>query len=318
MNNLEKFLSQINNKKLQTCIKQSEQQANMCSECDRKLRIINMKYECPLCKNITDIEDDNVGVDIYKARQTNVRFRISGADSRKFQVKMDNVFTVSSEEHQQKTIYAELLSYNKKYEDRGGNPIPKNILLEVTRHYNQIQKIAVKRNKTKKEILAALIKQVCINHDFIKSSEEVTEFVELPTHSIASGLDYLRKISEENKIDINMNKCQILPYINTIFANLSVDKKYHKTISGIVREIIDISKKKYIGLNSVLRSKIISIIIDVLQRLGVKVNLIDVTKKCSIRIHTIKQFLNVLYEYHEEFVHIYKKYKIFDGDTEWD
>ena len=69
-------------------------------------------------------------------------------------------------------------------------------------------------------------------------------------------------------------------------------------------------RRRGIGDSSVLRSKIIASIYDVLTKVGIKLDINDICKKCSIRKNTIMRFVSELKLYKSHFIDIYIKYEI--------
>lgn len=286
-----------------------------CPECHCILQVSNMEYECPECHEVFEAADINDVLPTSNPGNPGEsslrgRLRIVGPEAGWFQPDMDRTNPGETSEQQKKTTYNELLKFNREYTSRGGNPFPGDVLQDVAENYYTIQKNSVKRSMMKKSIIAALVFHACISRGFTRTRAEAAEFAKLPNHGIARGDDYLRSVDEDTGLNINMNENRLRPHIVTIFAQLELEDDCYECLRNAVTDIVKTADAEGIGFRSVMRSKVTAATSEVLKRKGINITALDISSKCRIRIHTIRRFLDDLYNYHSYFEGIYEKYKL--------
>lgn len=281
-----------------------------CPECACDLVVQDMSYECPACHAVFEAADiqDVLPVsnpEVVGSGALRGRLRVVGREAGWFQPDLDRTNPGESSEAQKKSTYQELVRYNRDYESRGGNPFPLDVLEDVAANYHIIQQASVKRSMMKKVILAALVFHTCISRGFTRTRAEAAELLQLTNHGIARGDDYLRSVDEDRGLEIDMNCDRLRPHITSVFAQLDLAEEGYEPLRAAVAAIVEAADQKYIGYQSVLRSKVIAATYEVLRRKGGPTTIDEVSAKCQIRKHTIRRFLDELGEYHSHFESIY-------------
>ena len=92
-----------------------------------------MEYKCPICQEVfeaADIQDvlPTSSPSGPSAASLRGRLRIVGPEAGWFQPDMDRTNPGESSERKKKSTYAELLRFNREYENSGGNPFSKDVL----------------------------------------------------------------------------------------------------------------------------------------------------------------------------------------------
>lgn len=289
---------------------------DVCAECACPLVVQDMSYECLICHAVYEAADihDVLPVsapEVVGAGALRGRLRIVGREAGWYQPDLDRTNPGESTEAQKKSTYAELVRYNREYEERGGNPFPLNILETVASSYNVVQQHCVKRSQAKKAILAALVFHACIAEGFTRQRPEVAELLQLPNHGIARGDDFLRSIDEDRGLEIDINCDRLGPHITSAFVQLDLESRAYdgarEALRAAVTRIVRAAEENHIGVRSNLRSKVIAAIWEVLRRTRppLPFTIDDVSGRCSIRKHTIKRFLEELGKFHSRFEKIY-------------
>ena len=291
---------------------QSARPGDNCPECRRPLRVLGMEHECSMCHEVfeaADIQDvisvsspENPGASVLRGRLC-----IVGPEASWFQPDLDRTNPGETSEARKKTTYAELLRFNQAYEDRGGHPFPKDVLSDVAENYHIIQQNSVKRSMMKKGIFAALVFHACISRGFARTRAEAAEFAKLPNHGIARGDDFLRSIDEDKGLDINMNESRLYPHIATTFSYLDLDISVYDPLRAAIAALVEIVERRYIGVRSILRSKVVATTYEVLRRKGLETSVEGISTRCKIRKHTIRRFLDELANYHSHFEEEYRR-----------
>jgi transcription initiation factor TFIIIB Brf1 subunit/transcription initiation factor TFIIB len=310
----------------------------MCPECLCQMQVQGLEFVCPICCRVSEgpLEmevSDREGVRYCSSMvRPAPRLRIVGPDSAYYQRDLDRNTTVDYSETQRRHVMQELMAYNTAYREQGGNPFPINVLEATADAYGQVQRVCVKRSQMKQTILAALLYHMCIKHNFTRDRHEVADFAQLRSHGIARGDDFLRSLQADQKIDIDVNRDRLTPYIVTTFARMKLGSKYASDLLGVsatfsrggradpiealqaaVRDIVGIAVDKNIGTQSVLRSKVIATTYEVLRRAGAKTTLDDIVSRCTIRKNTITRFTTKLFEYHTHFQAAYAQHNLDDS-----
>jgi hypothetical protein len=285
---------------------------DVCVECASVLVIRDMSYECPGCHAVYEAADiqDVLPVsnpEVVGASALWGRLCIVGCESGWYQPDLDRTNPGESSEAQKKSTYQELLRYNREFGDRGGNPFPLDVLEDVAINYYIIQQQSVKRSMLKKGILAALVFHACISRGFTRTRGEAAELLQLPTHGIARGDEYLRSIDEDCGLEIDMNRDRLRPHIASAFAQLDLTDASYEPLREAVSHIVALAEQTHIGFQSVLRSKVVATSYEVLRRKNIVLSIDEVTKKCGIRKHTLRRFLDELVGHHSLFAEEYRR-----------
>ena len=228
---------------------------NYCSECNAVMDLTINGYECSKCGlqkqidgNLRDCDEESVGtLRVCKAGQSGF-----------YNITPDYAKT------QKKAIIDQLLRLSIVNK---GIEIPKEILMTVATTYNDIQKAIdednevakrfVRRGSVKDEILGALIKYECIKNNIPKKTKTICEFMKLATNGITRGETILRNLYLDGKIELPtiplINKNAYRRYTEQYLTALKINKiNYQKFIN----DLVEMSIKKKIGMNSIITSKI--------------------------------------------------------------
>jgi hypothetical protein len=275
-----------------------------------------MRYECPKCHAILEADDLHEVLAVSAPAEPGAaalrgRLRIVGANAGWFQPDLDRTSPSKYTETQKKTTYAELCRMNQEYGDRGGNKFPVNVLQATAELYNTVQQAGVMRSKKRRVILSALLYHTCINQGFMRMRRETAEFMKLHGHGIAQGDDHLRGVAEDYDLKLDMNRSQQSPCITTTLSQLDLDGETFAPLRAAIDDIVGVAVKRHVGIQSILRSKVIATTYEVLLRArglmttdawapARAVTLSDVTNKCHIRTHTITRFRTELALYHDD------------------
>ena len=108
-----------------------------------------------------------------------------------------------------------------------------------------------------------------------------------------------------------MNADRLDPHITTTFALLGLEDGRYAPLREAVAEIVRTAIAKHIGHRSAMRSKVTAATAEVLLRRGIDdITPEVVSKKCGIRIHTLRRFLKDMADYHTHFEDIYATHGI--------
>jgi len=258
---LDDLIDDIGFEKLMPNNNHIEEIFNYCSECNIAMDTTNSGYECSKCGikreivgNVKDCNEDSTGI---------LRTRKAGQSSF-YNITPDYAKT------QKKVIIDQLNKLNYMYK---GPEIPKDILSSVATIYNDIQKIIVikeeedekkitgnkkfvRRGNIKNEVIGALIKYECIRAGVPRKNKSICEFMKLAC-GISRGEDILRNLHLDGKIDIPINKDPGSTYTERYMETLGIDSKNYR---NFVNNLVAMSIKKKIGMNSIMTSKIVGAI----------------------------------------------------------
>lgn len=297
-----------------------------CPACDVPLRVAGLEYECPACHEVSepaDIQDviPAGGVSTPGAGATRGRLRVVGPDSGWYQADMDRTNPGESSESQKKATYTELLNLNRTFEGRGGRPFPLNVLASVAVSYHAVQRDGVKRSMTKKGILAALLFHICITFGFTRTAADTSEFAGLPTHGIAHGNDYLHTLHERKGLDFDVNASRLRPHVVSVFALLGLEDPAYEPLRAAAADVVQTAIDNYIGIDSVLRSQVFGATAEVLRRRALApagggaagprppdITLAALAGRCSIRVHTLRRFIEVLDGHFSTFAPVFARH----------
>lgn len=291
--------------------------AEYCKQCGSTLQrtINNMNNLCIICGFTSDeILEEEIDVNEIMSN----KLRIVGYNSSHFQPDLYRSDNVNNNILQKKQILSEYKEYRQKFIDKGKRVFPLNACELATLFYNKIQQQHVKRNQNKKTIMAACLYHACVLIDFVPSKSEIAKFMQLKNRGIAKGNNIIRTMVSNNQLDIDPNKDITYPEIKTLFIQLGYTGDQFTKLHDIIYHVIQIAIENYIGIHSLIRSKVIGTTYIVLRRSkhwNIIPNIPANTKefcKDKIRKNTIDRFITELSAYHSYFKDYYKSVNLID------
>lgn len=302
--------------KLITLQKEEKQITNVCKNCNSSLHLTlnNINNVCGNCGVIRyEIIDESLNMN----EVSNNKIRIVGYNSNQFQPDLyrsdnSNIILI-----QKKQIFNEYKSYRQKYIELGERAFPINACEIASDYYNKIQQHCVKRSQNKKSIMAACLWQACLIINFAPSKLEIAKFMQLSHKGIAKGNNFIRTLVSNNKLDIDPNLNPIYPEIYTLFIQLSYTDSRYKIFHKIIFDIIELANKNSIGINSLLKTKVIGTTYIVLKRCKdkelIKNPPLNTKEFCKnkIRKNTIDRFVTEINSYNSYFKSLYESYDLY-------
>ena len=288
-------------------------QADLCDECGGQMVQIDTGYRCQQCGSCKDITITVID------QSRGCRLHMSGVGAKFYQGKLDQANVVTdSTQTKIKRIVDDIVNKNKIW--TANNPsnkaFPKNVIVSAVELYCATQSKRTNRNKNKTMILAACVKYACHKAGFDRSDAEIAKMFMLDSRGFAKGSAFLRKSIIDNKLDADINIDQMMPTIQTAIARLSIS-----TCPGIVEFIQDIvvtAVTQYIGVDSLLRSKVYASAFVYIVRYADPNQkpkpILGMCIMCNIRKNTVMKFITELHEYYSRFKDIYRKYGLSDVD----
>jgi hypothetical protein len=288
---------------------------NYCQDCPDTLMVPTAtEYQCPLCGQVRyDVQAEKNTDD---AVNNSIRVTTGSSKGRFYTVTGDYSKT------QKKYILEQLYENHNLHNE---NAFPKEVLVLVADAYNMIQKHItedevddngdvvgqkkfVRRGNIKDEVLGALMYFKCIEKGITRKKKDIATFMKLPTHGFSRGEDILRNLHAEGKIDIPIDDEPIEGFIDRYLEALNIeDNDYH----SFVKEIVERSELKNIGMNSQLSSKVVGAIWIIITQRKLKIRsdqleqAADNTKK-----NTFSKFHTIVLKNISKFRDIFVKYKI--------
>lgn len=299
-----------------TIQKEIKQTIDICKNCNNLLYLTlnNIKN---ICNNCGVISEETIDVSLNNNEITNNKIRIVGYNSNHFQpdlYRSDNSNVLLA---QKKQIFNEYKYYRQKHIELGERAFPINACEIAAEYYNKIQQQCVKRSQNKKSIMAACLWQACLSINFAPSKIEIARFMQLSHKGIAKGNNFIRTLVSNKQLDIDPNINPIYPEIYTLFLQLSyIDEKY-KIFHKIIFEVIELANKNSIGINSLLKTKVIGTTYIVLKRCRdkslIKNPPLNTKEFCKdkIRKNTIDKFINEINSYNSYFKELYISYNLY-------
>ena len=273
--------------------------------------------QCPSCGALIEY---NYDIDIKKTKTVTSRIRVSGPNAHEYQTEIDK-YNTAADSTEKKTIFLELVRYNEEAVQNGKRSIPLEVLRRVSDEYMAVQRLDVKRANFKKQIIVELIADSSAKvSGVVRSTKELSEWIQLSKHSTARGRDYLTTLSEDVKdtlIDYNGHDNHREAHISTALRYFSVDPNDQGWVRAAVNEILAVADQNSLGINSTIKSKIIAAMYVILWRKkykGVdKLTTFAQTKSTPENYvpkpNTLKKFVLELGKYHDTFFKsIYAKY----------
>jgi transcription initiation factor TFIIIB Brf1 subunit/transcription initiation factor TFIIB len=292
-------------------------QYNYCPDCKIPMNVTNNEYQCPSCSLIQECGAEGVK-DHSESTSSNIRIT-TGIHKGKF-YNMTNDYTKT----QRKQIETQLLRNNSSY---AGPAIARDVLIKAAAGYNNIQKLVideevdetgnlsqkkfVRRGNIKDEVLAAFVYFECIRAKVTRKKKDIAAFMNLPTHGFSRGEDILRNLHAEKKIDIPVDEEPADNFIDRYLEALNLEKPEYK---GFIVDLVNLSEKKRIGMNSHISSKIVGAIWILIQRLNLGISATALEQAAdNTKKNTFSKFQTSVQNSMTVFAPVFKKYGVPTG-----
>jgi len=292
----------------------------VCPNCGKTMNqsaISGSLYVCSACGFMQNMGEDISSITTSSedmASNMPFRLKIVGVDSRCLQYVLNKASVTNYSETQRQNIQDEFLALNWESREDGFNMIPQNVLMLAADIYHQVQKAGyVCRSESKRSIMASCLYRASTKLGFYRDKKEITRFIKLHKSS-ARGENFLAKLSDDGKIDIDVNQDICDPLIDTLFLKMGVDAVTYdvECLKAATREIVDIANDLGIGSSSTLKSKVAGAACVILSKADATSSAATIQQKIidvfEIRKMTISRFTSELAKYHSKFVHVYEKY----------
>jgi hypothetical protein len=241
------------------------------------------------------------------------------------------VYSVGSDysRAQRKSILDQLVNNNSAY---AGPKIPHDVLVKSATKYNEIQKLRfdienelgevaetkgfVKRGNIKNEILGALVFFMCIDAGVSRKKKDIAIFMQLPTNGISRGEDILRVLHNKGKIKIPLNNETSEHYVDRYLEALGYmpDNENYERYKDFIMDLVTASRKKKVGMNSIMSSKIVGGIWILAQREKLTIDANTIQDKCDgIKKNTWMRYTNQIMENITKFIDVFDMYNIDHG-----
>jgi len=286
-----------------------------CSECGGHMRrgTNNISYVCNGCGLV--LEGDSAEPEEDEAPRpapNTARLRIVGPNSNQLQPDLYRSSTGNTAATQKKQIFEEYKVYRQMFIEAGGRAFPLDACELASDYYNIVQRHYVKRSQNKKSIMAACLRQACLDKGSAPDKAEVATFMQLPTKGIARGANFVRSFVADGKMDIDINIDPRRPEITTLFAHLGLEGKQYDGLRDAVFDIVEVAIANNIGTRSYLRSKVAGATYIAIRRckdrdlIPKKMSLPDFCQD-RIRKNTVERFTQQLDSYHSYFEECYER-----------
>jgi hypothetical protein len=243
-------------------------ESNACSHCNGRMHQVETEYRCAGCGLIA--EGDTSGEAPTEAGRPPPpgRLRMVGPNSGFFQPDLDRSSNANSEASQREQIFKEYLMYRDKYIENGGRAFPVNLLSKAADLYHQIQVKLTKRSDGKKRIMAAFLQIAGASPEigFVPDKNECAEMMQLKTHGIAQGNNFIRMMKASGHISVDVNQDTCMPHIKTAFSHLQLDETKYGFLRDAAEQVVRTAVEANIGTSSVIRSKAMAAAFVVLRR----------------------------------------------------
>jgi hypothetical protein len=278
-----------------------------CMECGATMYqgACEQEYTCSGCGLV--VEGDN-STDYNPVVSSSGRLRIVGAGSSQLQPDLYKSGSENGVEYQIAQTYAEFRMYRQKYIESGGRAFGLDACQDAAKHYAIVKQQYVKRSQNKKVIMAACFYQACLALGYSPSKIEISEFLQVQNKGITKGINFLRKMVADGKMEIDINADPCYPEIITIFALVKFEGEKYNNLYAAVYEIVQICIQNNIGTNSILRSKVAGAAFTVLSRSQYSIPIDAFCKQIHIRKNTIETFTDQLDSYFSFFENCYQTY----------
>lgn len=287
---------------------------DVCAGCGGQLHkiISGLEYICESCGYVLEGDTSIVTSDDTPATQTCGRIRIVGANSGYLQSGLYRDCGGITAEMQKKQLYEELMNYQAEYTQKDhGRSIPYNICKRTAELYNKVQQSHVKRSQNKRSIMAALLRQACLESEISIQIPEIAKFMKLPSLGISRGQNFIHTMVSAGEMDVDIHIDPRKAEANSMMAYLELDGEKYLPIKEATLQIVDVAVKLNIGTSSNMRSKVAGALFEVLNRsklIKQKITIQEFCKSCSgIRKNTVERFTTELKKYHSKFISVYEE-----------
>lgn len=299
---------------------------NYCNDCKVAMNNTNEGYECPECHIVVKM----IGEMKDCSEENSSMLKISVGGNRSVYNSVHNYSKI-----QFKAILDQLMSLNEEYKD--GPKFPKNILIATANFYNDIQKLYVdkidengeicgqkkfvRRSNIKDEILGYCLYCECINGGVPRRKKDISVFMKLQSNGISRGEKIMRILHNEGKINLPLNIDFEDDYIERYLESLGIINTENMTeqeikYCGFVRELVNESERKKVGMSSVISSKIVGAIWILISHTKMQIDTNTVEECCDkIRKNTFMRFAKTVEEPRNlvKFIDIFNKYEVPHG-----
>jgi hypothetical protein len=291
--------------------------ANTCIQCGALMcrSANNMEHVCGECGLI--VEGDTAKPDDDDAPRDSpntAQLRIVGPNSSQLQPDLHRSSTTNNTIPQRRHLYEEFCAYRELFIESKGRALPLDACKLAADFYNEVQ-IAklVKRSENKKEIMATCFYYACLKLGFSVSKTEISLFMQLPSKGIARGVNFVRSLVADGKMDVDPNIDPCYPEITTLFALLGYISVDYDGLRAAVFDIVQTAVTNNIGVSSIPRSKVTGATFIVLHRCKNRelvpkpMDLREFCQTYNCKKNTIERFTQQLNAYHSYFVKCYEK-----------
>lgn len=299
---------------------------NYCPDCKIPMTLSNNEHHCPACNLIRTFDADTVG-DHGESTSGNIRITTGTYKGKFYNLNNDYART------QRKLIETQLLHNNAVTK---GPAIARDILIKSAAGYNSIQKMIVdevieiegndgeiiqsvsqkkfvRRGNIKDEVLAAFVYFECIRAGATRKKKDIAAFMQLQAGGFSRGEDILRTLHAEGKIDIPVDEEPTEDFVDRYLEALNLENPDYK---GFILDLIELSEKRKIGMNSHISSKIVGAIWILIQQLNLPISAVQLEKAAdNTKKNTFTKFQTVVRNSMNVFAPIFKEYKIPTGKT---
>lgn len=217
----------------------------------------DMSHTCDGCGLVVEGDLEEPDDEAPRQPPNSARLRIVGPNSNQLQPDLYRCSASNTPLTQRRLILEEFRDYRQRYIEAGKRAFPLDACALAADHYNQVQQTCVKRSQNKKFIMAGCFYVACLQLDFAPNIVEVAEFVQLPSKGFARGLNFLRSLAADGKINgIDLDVDRASPEITTLFANLGLEGAQYAPLHDAVLDVVETAIRENIATGSFLRSKV--------------------------------------------------------------
>ncbi len=274
-----------NNKKYKCDNDKKDENKYIC--CDQVMIITNGQYLCITCNKTQIFEKTTT---LTTDSQSYVKIKNNNHNS---------YYNMSNNNHvnQQKSIHNLLFKLQDEYQGTKFSPY---VLDKACAIYNQIQqintgdKLYIKRNNLKAEILGFIIYNLCIEEGSDRKSKDIAAFMKLTTGGFSRGATEIRKLILSGNLDMVIKPESLNGYTERYLETLNYNHPGIINYNDFVIKIVKRAEEQRINGNSLISSQIIGVIWYIIVKTRVKItikeleNAADKTKKNTfIRFYEI-------------------------------
>lgn len=319
-------------------IEQDDVDFRECSDCGKFGIPTEQGYECPECRRLLGPEQQDVMEKPIENKRTAPSIQVTGETAKIFQRKVDSLSAPAYKDTQANDLFRSLINYDNIYmnDESGRQSIPREVLKEAVRKYQEVSQNVVIRSRNKKSTLTILICNTCREMGYLRYPKEVARMLQMPNARISKGKSILHTLFSGDKISEDMNQQRWDMYIDAVFRavglkppteilpgreNKIIDPIYIQKIRQFSLAMLEVMQKHYLGVSHRVLTVVAGTICNVLIRVPKHPNL-DwpssypemaryIAKDISIQGTTIdtigKKFKSG--QYHSRFLPIYRRFQ---------